>query len=129
IDARMLPGTPRDFQWSDSNSRASERDAYYQALVAHQTIKVLDPAFTGLDYQMPIKVDIFDRDCNAFYDGLGINFFGQSNRCVNTARIADVVLHEYGHGITDQVYRPLAPSGAMHEGFSDYWAASIMDDP
>ncbi len=129
IDARMLPGSPRNFVWNDSNSRASERDAYYHALVAHQNIKTLDPAFTGLDYTMPIKVDIFDRECNAFYDGLGINFELESARCANTARIADVVLHEYGHGITDQVYRPLAPSGAMHEGFSDYWAATIMDDP
>lgn len=129
IDARMIPGSPRDFEWNTSNSRASERDAYYHAFVAHTKIKELDPAFTGLDYVMPITVDIFDRDCNAFYDGLGINFFGESGRCVNTARIADVVLHEYGHGITDRVYRPLAPSGAMHEGFSDYWAASVMEDP
>jgi len=129
IDARMLPGSPRDFEWNASNSRASERDAYYQAFVAHTNIKALDPSLTGLDYQMPITVDIFDRDCNAFYDGFGINFFGESGRCVNTARIADVVLHEYGHGITDRVYRPLAPSGAMHEGFSDYWAATLMNDP
>jgi hypothetical protein len=129
ILARMFPGTSRDFLWNDSNSRASERDAYYHALIAHQTIKELDPTFTGVDYQMPVTVDIFDRDCNAFWDGLGINFFGQSMRCVNTARIADVVYHEYGHGITDRQYRPLTPSGAMHEGFSDYYAASINDDP
>ncbi len=122
-DATRLPGTSRDFDWDDSNSEASERDAYYHALVTHQFIKELDPAFTGVDYNMPIVVDIFDRDCNAFYDGFGINFFGESMRCVNTARIADVVLHEYGHGVTDQQYRPLSPSGAMHEAFSDYWAA------
>jgi len=129
IDARMFPGTSRDFVWDESNSQASERDAYYHALVAHQTIKDLDPSFTGVDYQMPIAVDIFDADCNAFYDGLGINFFGQSMRCVNTARLANVVYHEYGHGITDRQYRPFAPSGAMHEGFSDYFACSIENNP
>jgi Zn-dependent metalloprotease len=129
IDARMLPGTSRDFLWDDSNSRASERDGYYHALVAHQTIKDLDPSFTGVDYTMPIVVDIDDRDCNAYWDGFGINFFGESGRCPSTARIADVVYHEYAHGITDTQYRPLAPSGAMHEGFSDYYAATITNQP
>ena len=126
---RALPGSPRDFAWDDSNSEASERDAYYHAMEAHRFITELDPAFTAMDYNMPIVVDIYDRDCNAFYDGFGINFFGESMRCVNTARIADVVYHEYGHGVTDQQYRPLAPSGAMHEAFSDYMGCTMGNQP
>ncbi|MFQ5599590.1 MAG: FlgD immunoglobulin-like domain containing protein, partial [Candidatus Krumholzibacteriia bacterium] len=129
IDARMLPGSPTDFLWDDSNSRASEQDAYYHTLVAHAFIVQVDPSFTALDYVMPVVVDITGRDCNAFWDGFQINFMEASDRCANTARISDVVYHEYGHGITDFQYRPLAPSGAMHEAFSDYIAATMTDHP
>ena len=129
IDAKALPGSPIHFVWDDSNSRASERDAYTHTLTTHDYIKGLDPTFTGVDYIMPVTVDIGGRECNAWWDGSGLNFLLPGQRCVNTAQIADVVYHEYGHGITDWQYRPFAPSGAMHEGFSDYLAATMRNNP
>ena len=95
----------------DSNSRASERDAYAHTLITHDFIKQLDPAFTGVDYIMPVVVDIGDRECNAWWDGTGINFLAAGSRCANIARIADVVYHEYGHGITDLAVPPAGPFG------------------
>ncbi len=116
------------FKFDNTNSLASERDAYYHSMVSHDYIKTIEPGFNLLDYQMPISVEVAGS-CNAFWDGLGINFFVEDNRCTNTARSATVVMHEYGHGITDFLYRPFFPSGAMHEGFSDYYAATITDQP
>ncbi len=123
-----------DFTWTPANSDTSERDAFYHAHVAHDWVKSVDPAFTALDYRMPCTVNV-NSQCNAFWDGLGINFYrwglrpSDGKACANTASIADVVYHEYGHGITQEVFAPFEPSGAMHEGFSDYTAATITNQP
>lgn len=117
-----------DVLFDDTNAEVSERDAYYHAMVARDYIRGVDPGFDLLDYPMPITVDI-NRTCNAIWDGEGINFYREGNGCANTARIADVVYHEYGHGITDTAYRPFNASAAMAEGFSDYFAATIRNDP
>ncbi len=114
--------------FGSSEAQAAERDAYYHVMVARDYIHMIEPGFNLLDYPMPIKVNI-NRTCNATWDGEGVSFYRAGNGCVNTARMADVVYHEYGHGITDLVYRPFNVSGAMAEGFSDYFAATIADEP
>jgi hypothetical protein len=83
-----------------------------------------------MDYAMPCNVYV-SGTCNAYWDGwnLSINFFSAGGGCNNTAQIADVVYHEYGHGITDLQTRPYEPNGAMHEGFSDYLACTITNQP
>jgi Zn-dependent metalloprotease len=116
------------FFFDGSTALASERDAFYHVMVAHDYVNLIEPDFHFLDYQMPIIVEI-DRTCNAFWDGVGVNFFADGGGCFNTGRLATVVQHEYGHGVTDFMYRPFFPSGAMHEGFSDYFAATITDQP
>ncbi len=119
----------RDVHFGLGDADASERDAYYHTMLAHDFMQRLDPEFTALDYVMPITVDISSQ-CNAFWNGVGINFYEAGGPCINTARIADVVYHEYGHGVTDYAYRPFPqPSGAMHEGFSDYLAATMTRQP
>lgn len=117
-----------DLQLVDPGASIVERDAYYSAMTAHAYLKTIEPTATFMDYTMSIVVNI-DLTCNAFWDGYGINFYAAGDGCVNTARVADVVYHEYGHGITDRLYRPFYPSGAMAEGFSDYFAATIMRQP
>jgi hypothetical protein len=113
----------------NGNSLIQDRDAYFWAMRSHDWIQGLDPSFTLLDYEMPIATDLQNSACNAFWNGLGITFFPSGNGCSNTARMPSVVIHEYGHGITDLQYRPFQPSGAMHEGFSDYVAATMLNDP
>ncbi|MEO6463175.1 MAG: FlgD immunoglobulin-like domain containing protein, partial [Candidatus Eisenbacteria bacterium] len=123
-----------DFTWTTANSDTAERDTYYHAHVAHDRVKAIDPAFTGLDYRMPCTVNIGNQ-CNAYWDGVGMNFYrwgvrpSDGRACANTGSIADVIHHEYGHGRTQQVFAPFSPSGAMHEGFSDYFAATVTDQP
>jgi Zn-dependent metalloprotease len=122
------------FAWTPANSDTSERDAFYHAHVARARVKAIEPGFTGLDYRMPCLVNIGNQ-CNAFWDGVGINFYrwgirpSDGKACANTATIGDVVYHEYGHGRTQEVWSPFIPSGALHEGLSDYFAATITDQP
>lgn len=52
-----------------------------------------------------------------------------------SARCADVVLHELGHAVSDSICRlgrseqRNTPARGMSEGYSDYFAASALDDP
>ncbi len=124
----VAPGTQEDILWQSSNSRDDERNAYYHANVVHAKIKEIDPSFTGMDRQTPVRVNEPDY-CNAYWDGNGITLGAGYGSCQNLAMFSDVTYHEYGHGIADMLYRPLAPSGAMHEAFADYTAAMITNEP
>jgi hypothetical protein len=92
-------------------------------------VRQIDPDFDFLAQQLDAIVNINDS-CNAYYDG-NINFFRQSNQCNNTGRVADIVYHEFGHGVHDhaiiQGVGNFDPS--LSEGVSDYLAATIVDDP
>src|SRR5262249_42096403 len=92
-------------------------------------IRAIDPAFTGMDYRVPCRVNLDFAACNAYWDGRGVNFFATGNGCANMASVAAVIDHEYAHGITQYTYDPLLPNPGMDEAFSDYFAASTLDDP
>jgi len=131
--ATVQDGQQINIVWDDDNSQTSERDAYFHTNIAHAFIKSVDPAFTGVDYSMPVRVNIA-QTCNAFWDGRGINFYRAGGGCRNTAEIPTVVYHEYGHGINDMQYlgkgvQDGLTNGAMHEGLADINAALLVDDP
>lgn len=123
------PGaSPLNFHWNFAGGDTSEGNAYHHGVLAHDYVKGIEPGFTDMDYRMPCVVNI-NSTCNAFWDGVGINFFRYGGGCSNTGNIADVVYHEYGHGRTQFNFFPFAPNGAMHEGFSDYLAATMTRQP
>ena len=84
----------------------------------------------------PVPMDVFVRDGpygNASAGPSGL-FFGDGGQ--DFALCADVVYHEYTHRIVDRVYTiagvPLpytGQSGAMNEGWADYFAATFTNDP
>jgi hypothetical protein len=115
------PGTPLTIHWGSTNSRADERDCWLHGNRVHDWIKETDPAFTALDYVMPISVGRTDFYCpgNAWWDGTGMNFCDPSATYGNTGQMGDVIYHEYGHGITQEVYGFPEPPGDIHEGNSD----------
>jgi Zn-dependent metalloprotease len=124
----VTPGETLYVNWTSARSRNDERNTYYHVNVVHDFFKSIDPDFTGLDFAVPANVNL-NQTCNAYWDGASVNFFMAGGGCTNTGEIADVIYHEYGHGITDFQYRPSSPSGAQHEGWSDYTAATITNQP
>jgi Zn-dependent metalloprotease len=127
------PNDTLNFLWQLPQADSSEADAFYHVHVARQYVKKIEPAFNALDYRMPVTVNI-PAVCNAYWDGVGVNFFrwglqGNGRACANTGMIADVVYHEFGHGLTQETWTPFSPSGGMHEGLSDYLAATITNQP
>ena len=129
------PGTPLTINWTNTNSRADERDSFFHTNRVHDFVKAIDPTFVGLDYAMPASVGRTDGFCpgNAWWDGNGINFCEGTATYGNTGRIGNVVYHEYGHGVTQELYAANGsgdPTGTgMHEGNSDILANLVDRQP
>ncbi len=56
--------------------------------------------------------------CNAYYDG-SVNFYRSGGGCNNTARIADVEYHEWGHGLHAYAAGTWYVDGSLGEGAGD----------
>ncbi len=113
---------------NDANSR--ELSAYFHVNIVHDHVNAVLPNFTGMDFSLTTNVDEAGN-CNAFYDGSSINFLTEGNDCQSFAQVAEVVYHEYGHGINDNFYQSLNANfsnGAMNEGYADIWALTITLD-
>ena len=126
-------------------SKATEEfaDAQLSSFVFASTAKAytrtyLNPTLPLLDEVLPVNVNI-NQTCNANYDGENINFYrstqpsttGQATTmCMNTARLSDVVYHEFGHALHHHSIIPGVGSfdGGLSEGVSDMLAAFITDD-
>ncbi|MEL6346065.1 MAG: MYXO-CTERM sorting domain-containing protein [Myxococcota bacterium] len=74
------------------------------------------------------NVNRTDGDCNAFFDGNSVNFYAANRGCNNTAQIADVNYHEWGHGF--HAYSLVAGSfdGSISEGIADVVSALQTGD-
>ncbi len=131
-----LSNTATSFTFDDNNSNAAERNAYYSVNWARSFIHRLDPALSEIDHYIVVNVNLAST-CNAFYDpdSISLNFFSAGSGCSNTAEIADVVFHEFGHRIQHAIFtQDLGAdsnivNSALGEGFSDVYSALMRDDP
>ena len=80
--------------FDNSNSTIQERTAFYAVNKIHTHLKNTFPTFTGLDISMETNDDE-QRSCNAYFDGISINFYAEGGGCHATAKIVVVVYHEY----------------------------------
>jgi Zn-dependent metalloprotease len=113
------------FVFDRSSDGFSETEGYYAFDYAQRYIQGL--GFTNVNNRQQVfSVNRFKQD-NSFYSpnskeitlGLG---------GVDDAEDADVIWHEYGHSIQDDQQPGFGPgpeSGAMGEGFGDYWAGTL----
>lgn len=108
-------------------------DAQLQAYVhAHEVKAYARQVFPGagfIDRQLLVRVNL-DSQCNAYSDGTNIHFYRASETCENTARLADVVYHEYGHVMHHESLIQGVGSfdGALSEGIADVVAADMTGD-
>jgi len=136
ITRAVSPGTTEDFNFAGLNSISGERDTYYHANIIHDHAKSIHSGLSGSDYVMPARVNIGSEDaywpCNAYWDYTGINMFSAGGGCAATDQMADVVYHEYGHGLQQFIYDPYSPnysSSGLSEGCSDYWGMTLTNTP
>jgi Zn-dependent metalloprotease len=120
-----------EFVYTRLDDRFEEVMIYYHVDACQRYIQSL--GFTGRKsiLKRPIKVDAHGGpEDNSYYDpspGRHDLTFGDGG--VDDAEDAEVILHEYGHALQDDIVPGFGQShegGAMGEGFGDYLAASFF---
>ena len=129
VSTRLTPDRANEptleYNYLRDDPRFEEVMVYYHVDAVGRYLKGLGFDFVD-DWQLPTNVHVNDSN-NAFYDDSdGSINFGDGG--VDTAEDAEVIIHEYGHAILDRqvpnIY--IGEGGAIHEGFSDFLAASFF---
>ncbi len=125
----VSPGATTVWDQSALDTADAQLSAYVHASIAKQYVRDhIDATMPYLAARIPVFVNE-DDTCNANSSGDDIHFFKAGDGCENTARIADVVYHEFGHSLH---YHALigggVPDGALGEGQADYLANTITGD-
>ena len=122
------------FIYDRSDDRFEQVMAYYWVTEAQKYIQELG---FGSVYR-PINMEPQDMRINQLgldnsysWDQFDMLRFGKGG--VDDAEDAEVILHEYGHSMMDSQSEPFGnwglstESGAIGEGFADYWAVTVTD--
>lgn len=70
----------------------------------------------------------YDDSCNAFYTNSSMTFFRADDECQNTGRLADVIYHEWGHGLHQHLIVSGGYDRSMGEGVADVVSFLMTDD-
>jgi cysteine-rich repeat protein len=105
--------------------------AYVHANIAKQYALTLDPDLAWL--HRPIVVHVNENDiCNAYSELDDIYFLRAGGDgqifCENSARVADIIYHEFGHSLHGQSFG-FDIDDALSEGLGDYYGATLTGDP
>jgi len=116
--------TPDGFNYTRSQQEFEAVMAYYHVSTAYQHLRSLGFEIPGL---RGIRVDPHGHqgEDNSHYSPSG-NWISFGEGGVDDAEDADVIWHEYAHAIQFNIVPTWGggESGALGEGFGDYWAAS-----
>lgn len=125
------PTLSRDGSWNFQRGEQGFNDAmsYFHIDQSQRYLQSL--GYTGERgiQQRPIEIDANgagDEDFDNSYFDPTSNRLAFGHGCVDDNEDADVILHEYGHAIQLDINPAWADgdTGAIGEGFGDYWAAS-----
>ncbi|MBB5870427.1 Zn-dependent metalloprotease [Allocatelliglobosispora scoriae] len=123
--ASAVTSTTNVFNYNRSQAGFEQVMVYYHLTRSQEYIQSL--GFTDVNNSAQVYKTTGLTDDNSFYDPSTDRLtFGTGG--VDDAEDAEVIWHEYGHAIQDdQVpgFGSGAQSGAIGEGFGDYWAYSM----
>ncbi len=100
-------------------------NTFAQLNLAKQFVRThLNPDLSWLDDSLTASVNQ-NQTCNAYYDG-NINMFQAGQGCQNTGALADVVIHEFGHGVHENsLVNGVRMDGAISEAHGDTLAMAV----
>jgi trimeric autotransporter adhesin len=78
----------------------SSRTAFYEVNKLAEMARGWLPSNAWLQSRLTTNVNI-NQTCNAFWNGVSINFYRSGGGCRNTGELAGVFDHEWGHGLDD----------------------------
>lgn len=142
-DAEIKDRTPEDpFIWDESSASLAAINAFYHTNRIHDYFA--DNFNLNINKQMPLTVnselvDLYLEGCGAWFDNnqktieLGSAEAFPCEEELNYALSSDIIYHEYAHFAMEEITHlpnvPGSESAAMAEGLSDYFAATINNDP
>lgn len=113
------------FQYERDDDRFEQVMAYYHVNQTQEYIHKL--GFTEVNNEsQDFEINTYEGD-NSFYDP-STDTITMGEGGVDDGEDAEVIWHEYGHAIQDDVvpgYGESLQAGAMGEGFGDYWAVTM----
>ena len=126
-----VDGQPALWSLAEDEYGDAQLSAYIHANLAKVHAAQIAPSMSFLDGKLPVIVNAPDpQGCNAFWNGVSMNFFTEGSGCNNSARVADVVYHEFGHAFHQNSIISGAGSldPSLGEGTGDTMAASMTHD-
>lgn len=136
IDGQLMDGGSATWNEQNNEFADSQLTTYIHLNIAKIHARIMAPDLEWLDQTLQAYSNI-DDVCNAYFDPEfdTVNFFREGGiggfQCGNTGRLPDVVYHEFGHALHNAAVAGGLGyiDGAFSEGLSDYFAATITDDP
>ena len=117
-------GTGGMDQIGNGFSSKADRNAFFHLNITRLVAKKwIANSYLEADY--PANVNI-PQSCNAFWNGSSVNFYRSSASCNNTGEIADVMQHEWGHGLD---YATAGGDGATSEATGDINGMHVTHSP
>ncbi len=124
------PSTTGNGVWTAKrgNNAFDDSNVYFHLDQSQRYIQSL--GFVGtvsiLNFPLNVDTDGLNGSDNSHYSYANGGYLAFGHGCVNDSEDADVVLHEYGHAIQAKINTSWSggDTGAMGEGFGDYWAVS-----
>ncbi|MEP7120732.1 MAG: MYXO-CTERM sorting domain-containing protein [Byssovorax sp.] len=126
-----VDGQPVLWSLADAEQGDAQLASYIHASLVKAHAALIAPTMPFLKAQLKVQVNEDDpQGCNAFWNGTAVNFFQAKGNCNNTARLADVVYHEFGHGFHQHAILAGAGAldGALGEGTGDIMSTSMTHD-
>jgi len=128
LSTGVTPPGPANFLHNAPNTSALLR-AQVNTYVAANTVRdktlASNPAYPVISTQTDFDIFVNIPDvCNAYYDGVSINFFTAGGGCANTG-YSSVAYHEYGHHMVQVAG---SGQGQYGEGMGDCVSVLITDD-
>lgn len=123
--------TTGEYHYAPDDTHFDEVMVFHHLNRIHDYFKT-EMGYAGLDKVMQATVHYGTNYDNAFFSPWSGGFcFGDGNRLNDLSKEAAVVYHEYTHAVTSQIVSMAysAESGAMNEGFSDYFGCILTNDP
>ncbi len=126
-----VDGEPLTWSMASDERGDAQLSAYVHGNVVKEHALGFAPLLPFVKSKLATRVNRADpQGCNAFWDGSTMNFLVGNASCNNTARVADVVYHEFGHGFHQ--FAIIAGAGALDpslgEGTGDIMTATVTHD-
>ena len=113
---------------TSGDNTASARSGFYEINRIKELASSQLPANTWLMGVLEANMNI-NNSCNAFWNGVTINFYREGFPCGNTGQIGSVFDHEWGHGMDDNDVQGsvIATVNGGGEGIADIYASLRLD--